>query len=120
MSAPQAVSTATLARERRRHLLAGPRFPIMCLTALPAAVVALATEGAAQRVSGIIALGWLGLALIALYERWATIALPIAAAAFLVLTIAVLPFNSAAFVVDVWTTAAMFVLALPRLHPRRD
>jgi hypothetical protein len=99
---------------RSRFLLAGPKFPILFLTALPAAVVALSSEGHAQQVSALIALGWFSLVPIALYERWVAMALPIVAAAFLVLTLAALPFNSTALIVDVWTSAAMFVLSLPR------
>jgi hypothetical protein len=94
--------------------LAGPRFPILFLTALPAAVVALSSDGHAQQVSALIALGWFSLVPIALYERWVALALPVVAAAFLVLTLAALPFNSTALIVDVWTSAAMFVLSLPR------
>jgi hypothetical protein len=101
----------------------------MCVTALPAAVVAFASVGHAQQVSGLIALGWFSLVPIALYERWVALVLPMVASSFLILTLIALPFNSVAFVVDVWTAAAMFVLSLPRpsgapvggapAHPRR-
>jgi hypothetical protein len=116
MSASPFASTSEESRTRSgsKFLLAGPKFPIMFLTALPAAVVALASVGHAQQVSGLIALGWFSLVPIALYERWVALALPVVAAGFLVLTLIALPFNSAAFVVDIWTSAAMFVLALPR------
>ena len=105
---------------RSKFLLAGPKFPLLFLTALPAAVVALASDGHAQQVSALIALGWFSLVPIALYERWVALALPVVAGSFLVLTLAALPFNSTALIVDVWTSAAMFVLSLPRsgLAPR--
>ena len=61
------------------------------MTALPAAVVALSSEGHAQQVSALIALGWFSLVPIALYERWVALALPVVAAAFLVLTLVFLP-----------------------------
>ena len=99
---------------RSKFLVAGPKFPILFLTALPAAVVALSSDGHAQQVSALIALGWFSLVPIALYERWVALALPVVAAAFLVLTLVALPFNSTALIVDVWTSAAMFVLSLPR------
>jgi hypothetical protein len=108
------VPQVTRTRSAAKLLLAGPKFPLMFLTALPAAVVALASVGRAQQVSGLIALGWFSLVPLALYERWVAIALPMVAAGFLILTLFALPFNSAAFVVDVWTAAAMFVLSLPR------
>jgi len=115
MSEPELISTPRFAEARRsRLLLAGPKFPIMCLTALPAGVVALASIGHAQQLSALIAVGWLALAPMALYERWAAIALPIVAGCFLLLTMLLLPFNSAAFIVDAWTTLAMLVLSLPR------
>lgn len=104
----------TETHHRSKFLLAGPKFPLLFLTALPAAVVALSSEGHAQQVSALIALGWFSLVPIALYERWVALALPIVAGAFLVLTLAALPFNSMALIVDVWTSAAMFILSLPR------
>jgi len=101
-------------RPRYQYLLAGPRFPILLLAALPAAVVALSSEGHAQQVSALISIGWFSLVPTALYERWVALALPIVAAAFLVLTLVVLPFASTAQTVDVWASAAMLVLSLPR------
>jgi len=119
MSEPELISAPRFARSRRsRLLLAGPKFPIMCMAALPAGVVALASVGHAQKLSALIAIGWLALTPLALYERWAAIALPIAAGCFLLLTMLVLPFNSAAFIVDAWTSLAMLVLSLPRRQAR--
>jgi hypothetical protein len=86
----------------------------MVLTALPAAVVGLAAVGPAERVSGLIAATWYGLIPGALYSRWVAFALPFVAAGFLLLTVLALPFNSPAFVVDFWTSAAMLMLALPK------
>lgn len=116
MSATPAASIPVVSEtsSRSKFLLAGPKFPILFLIALPAAVVALSSDGHAQQVSALIALGWFSLVPIALYERWVALALPVVAAAFLVVTLAALPFNSTALIVDVWTSAAMFVLSLPR------
>ena len=115
MSAPPVVriSLAAQARSRSSFLLAGPKFPILFLAALPATVVALSSSGRAQQVSALIAVGWFSLAPVALFERWVALALPIVAAAFLVLTLAALPAGSTALTVDVWTSAAMIVLSLP-------
>ena len=97
-------------------LLAGHKFPIMYLIALPAAVVAFASVGAAQFVSGLVAAAWFVLLPFTLYGRWATVALPAVSAALIVTTVLALPFNSVAFVVDFWTSGAMFFLSLPRRH----
>ena len=101
-------------RSRSSFLLAGPRFPILFLAALPAAVVALSSQGRGQQVSALIAIGWFSLVPIALYERWVALALPAVAAVFLAVTLAALPDGSTAMTVDIWVSAAMFVLSLPR------
>lgn len=92
----------------------GARFLTMVLTALPVVVVALASEGVTEMVSSLIAAAWYALLPAALYSRRVTLALPAVAAGFLLLTVWTLPFNSAAFIVDFWTSAAMLMLALPR------
>ena len=66
-----------------------------------------------------MSLGWFSLVPIALYERWIALALPFVAAAFLVVTLALLPFASTAMTVDVWSSAAMLVLSLPRWDRRQ-
>jgi hypothetical protein len=86
----------------------------MILLALPVAVVAMASSGIAQRAGALIAGAWFVLVPSALYNRWVTLALPAASGTFLVLTVAFLPFNSPAFVVDFWASAALFLLSLPR------
>jgi len=102
------------APHRSSFLLAGPKFPVLFLAALPAAVVALSSQGPPQQLSALIAIAWFSLVPIALFERWIALALPVIAAAFLVATLVVLPFGSTALIVDAWATAAMFVLSLPR------
>ena len=83
--------------------------------ALPAAVVALSVgedcKRSARAHRARLVPAWCRSPL---YERWVALALPIVAGGFLVLTLAALPFNSAALIVDVWTSAAMFILSLPR------
>jgi hypothetical protein len=92
----------------------GAKFLLMALSALPVAVVGLSATTAAAAVSGPVAALWLGLLPVALFKRWATLALLFVAAALLFFTLFALPFNSPAFVIDFWTSALMLVLALPR------
>jgi hypothetical protein len=113
-----AVTVSSLPRSAEK-LLAGSKFPVMYLIALPAAVVAFASVGPAQYVSALVAAAWFGLLPFTLYGRWATVALPLVSAALLVATVLALPFNSVAFVVDFWTTGAMFFLSLPRRSSTR-
>ena len=99
-------------------LLAGPRYIAIYLLTLPVVAVAFASSGWEQVVSGLIAVTLLVLAPAALYARWAAMALPIASALCLALGVLMLPFNSAAFVVDVVATAVMFLFSFPG-HGRR-
>jgi hypothetical protein len=119
MSAPQFVSESLSQSRGTDWLLAGSKCPTLYLVALPAVVVALAATGTAQLVTGIIVVAWFALLPLALYARRAAIALPVVAAGFMILTLVTLPFNSAAFVVDIWTSAAMFFLSLPRRTLKR-
>jgi hypothetical protein len=114
MSTSPIFRTPTETRSRASFLLAGPKFPILFLAALPAAVVALASQGPAQQLSALISITWFSLVPLALFERWIALALPVLAGGFLIATLSVLPFGSTALTVDAWTTAAMFVLSLPR------
>ena len=68
MSATPVIPIRVVAETPRRsgYLLTGPRFPILFLAALPAAVVALSSGGDAQRVSALISIGWFSLIPIAL------------------------------------------------------
>jgi len=106
------MSLVSEARPRPAFLLPAPKFPVLLLAALPAAVVALSSEGRAQQVSALIAIGWFSLVPIALFERWVALALPVVAAAFLALALAALPTGSAAQTVDFWSSATLFVLSL--------
>ena len=92
----------------------GAKFLVMALCALPVAVVGLSAATPAETISGPLAALWLGLLPVALYKRWATIALLFVAGALLLLTLVALPFNSPAFIIDFWTSTLMLVLALPR------
>ena len=91
----------------------GAKFLVMALCALPVAVVGLSAATAAEMLSGPLAALWLSLLPIALYKRWAGIALLVVPAALLFISLFALPLNSSAFVVDFWTSALMLVLALP-------
>jgi hypothetical protein len=92
----------------------GAKLLVMALCALPVAVVGLSGTTLAETLSGPLAAMWLGLLPVALYKRWATVALLFVAAAVLFISLFALPFNSTAFVIDFWTSALMLVLALPR------
>ena len=92
----------------------GGKFLLMALCALPVAVVGLSGTTPIEMVSGPLAAIWLGLLPVALYKRWATLALLFVAAALLFITMFALPFNSTAFIIDFWTSTLMLVLALPR------
>jgi uncharacterized membrane protein YqaE (UPF0057 family) len=92
----------------------GPRFLAIFMLALPPAVVALSSGGITQQVSAASAISWFALVPAALYARWALAALPVAALASLAATVAVIPFNSAAFWANICTAAAMFLASLPR------
>jgi hypothetical protein len=99
---------------RPRLLLPGGKFLLMALCTLPIAVVGLSGTTRAETASGPLAALWLGLLPVALFKRWATLALSFVAAALLFVTVFALPFNSAAFNIDFWTSAAMLLFALPR------
>jgi len=92
----------------------GAKLLVMALCALPVAVVGFSSTTVAVAVSGPLAALWLGLLPVALYKRWATIALMFVPAALLFITLFALPFNSSSFVIDFWTSTLMLVLALPR------
>ena len=92
----------------------GAKFLLMALCALPVAVVGLSGNSAVETLSGPLAALWLGLLPVALYKRWATIALLFVAGGLLFFTLFALPFNSQSFAIDFWTSTLMLVLALPR------
>ena len=97
------------------HLLApGFKLVVMALTALPVGVVGLSGDTPAERVSGPMAAIWLALLPLALYRVWAALALPVVATAIMLHAVIALPYNSTPFIIDVWTSALMLVLALPR------
>jgi hypothetical protein len=102
---------------RPTPLLPGGKFLLMALCTLPIAVVGLSAATVAEAASGPLAALWLGLLPVALYKRWATLALLFVAAALLFITLFALPFNSTAFTIDFWTSALMLILALPRRQP---
>ncbi|HEY7370592.1 MAG TPA: hypothetical protein VIF57_00330, partial [Polyangia bacterium] len=70
---------------------AGAKLLLMALCALPVAIVGLSASTAAETISGPLAALWLGLLPVALYKRWATIALLFVAGALLLFTLFALP-----------------------------
>ena len=99
---------------RPNLVLPGGKFLLMALCALPVAVVGFSGTTPAETASALTAALWLGILPIALYKRWAILALLFVAATQLFITVFALPFNSPAFIIDFWTSALMLVLALPR------
>jgi hypothetical protein len=97
-----------------QRLVPGFKFVVMALTALPVGVVGLAGDSVAERISGPMAAVWFALLPVALYRVWAALALPVVATAIMLHAVIALPFNSIAFIIDLWTSALMLVLALPR------
>jgi hypothetical protein len=97
-----------------QRLTPGFKFVVMALTGLPVGVVGLAGDSLAERISGPMAAVWFALLPVALYRVWAALALPVVATAIMLHAVIALPFNSIAFIIDLWTSALMLVLALPR------
>jgi hypothetical protein len=92
----------------------GAKLLVMALCALPVAVIGFSATSQAEITNGPLAALWLALLPVALYKRWATIALLFVPSALLFVSLFALPLNSSAFVVDFWTSTLMLVLALPR------
>ncbi len=92
----------------------GPRIIVVCLPILAVLVAALASTGTPQYVSVLIAASWAVLAPAALFSAWAARLLPIISGAFIVLAISALPFNSPAFIADIWAALTMCLVTLPR------
>ena len=95
-------------------LVPGFKLVVMALTALPVGVVGMAGDTAAERVSGPMAAIWLALLPVALYRAWAALAMPVVATAIMLHAVIALPFNSTPFIIDIWTSALMLMLAFPR------
>jgi hypothetical protein len=96
----------------------GRKVPVMTLAALPPLVVGMSGTSTAPQIGGSIALLWVILVPCSLYRAWAALALPVVAGGFLVFTMLALPFNTAPFVVDFWTSVLLLALGLPR--PQRS
>jgi hypothetical protein len=94
--------------------MAGPKTVVLCLVAVPPAVMALASEGWTRALSGLIALVGLALVPACLYARRANRAVPACAGLLLLLSVFTMPFNSVAFVVDIWAAFTMLLVSLPK------
>ena len=91
------------------------------LLALPVIVVAVSSSGKAETIiSGLLAAAWLALAPLALFSQRLSRVLPLVPAAFACLALALLPFNSAAFVVDVTAAVVMALSCVPRARHARQ
>jgi hypothetical protein len=94
-------------------LPAGARFQTMLLLAVPVVAMGLASAGFARWLGVAFAATWIVLDVVAVWNRWVALVLPVVAAAFFVLTLVALPFNSPPSIVDYWTAVALTYLALP-------
>jgi hypothetical protein len=88
--------------------------PVMEVTILPVAVVGMMAGANIARVSLAFAVLWLFLVPCSIFRRWAALALPVVAASLLAFTILLLPFNSAVFIVNYWTSALLLLMSWPR------
>jgi hypothetical protein len=88
--------------------------PVLAVTILPVAVVGMMAAANIAKLSLGFALLWMFLVPWSMYRRWAAFALPVVAASLLVFAVLVLPFNSAAFIVNYWTSASLLLLSWPR------
>ena len=102
------------AGSRVDRFVAGPRTVVLCLVAVPPAVMALASGGWTRALSGMIALVGLGLVPIGVFLNRAAVLVPSCAALGLLLSILTMPFNSIACVVNVWAAFTMMLISLPK------
>jgi hypothetical protein len=102
------------ASSRTERLVGGPRAVVLCLVGVPPAVVALASEGWTWVLSALICAVGLGLVPASLFLRKLARFVPTFAGLFLLLTVLTLPFNSVAFVVDIWAAFTTLLVSLPK------
>jgi hypothetical protein len=97
---------------------AGGRITLMFLApfviAVPLLAVALASSGVAAALGSALVATWVALTVGGLHAPWAKKWLHLAGGLFVVLTLALLPFNSLAFVFDFWAAVVMFVSSASR------
>jgi len=106
------------AGSRGDRFIAGPRTVVLCLVAVPPAVMALASGGWTRALSGMIALVGLGLVPIGLFVGRAALLVPSSAGLLLLLSILTMPFNSVACVVNIWAAFTMLLVSLPKRATR--
>jgi hypothetical protein len=87
---------------------------VMAVTILPVAIAGMMASANTAKLSLGFALAWLFLVPCAIYKRWAAMALPVVAASLLAYSVLVLPFNSAAFMIDYWTSALLLLMSWSR------
>lgn len=102
------------ARSRIERLVGGPRSVVLCLVAVPPAVVALASDGWTRTLSGLVAAVGLALVPASLFSRKIERLVPAAAGLLMLLTVLTQPFNSIQFVVDIGAAFTMFLVSLPK------
>ena len=103
---------------RADRFVAGPRTVVLCLVAVPPAVMALASGGWTRTLSGMIALVGLGLVPVGVFVRRAALLVPTVAGLGLLLSILTMPFNSIACVVNIWAAFTMLLVSLPKKPAR--
>jgi hypothetical protein len=96
------------------RLVGGPKTVLLCLVAVPPAVLALASDGWVRVLAGLISAVGLALVPASLYSRKIAALVPVAAGALLALAAVTLSFDSVAFVVSMWATFTMLLISLPK------
>jgi hypothetical protein len=96
------------------RLVGGPKTVILCLVAVPPAVLALASDGWVRVLGALISAVGLALVPASLYSRRIAGLVPTAAGVLLAVAALTLPFDSVAFVVSVWATFTMLLVSLPK------
>jgi hypothetical protein len=102
------------AGSRADRFVPGPRTVVLCLVAVPPAVMALASEGWTRALSGLLALVGLGLVPAGLFAGRVARAVPTCAGLLLLASVLTMPFNSVAFVVNIWAAFTILMVSLPR------
>ena len=103
---------------RTDRLVGGPKVVVLCLVSVAPAVVALSSEGWTRALSALVTVLGLGLVPASLFSRKIARAVPTLAGLCLLTTVLSLPFNSVAFVVDIWAAFTILLVSLPKRSPR--
>jgi hypothetical protein len=84
---------------------------------VPPLAAGLASSGVAAWTGVVIGATWSSLMLVAFYVHKVGLLMPLCSGLFFAGVLVLLPFNSAAFVIEAWTTLLMLLLTFPRRRP---